>query len=162
MSENGYFDEEPIVVVPQKLPASFKLSTDDEKQQQELQQLVNQGKLRFYVVEGNRRTATVKILTDDSLRKKLKVTSDFPSASQKVVDELKVIPSKMTGKLISVSTTNRKKVLIELKSVETLQLVHKKQVLTYLRLSNLRLGLLINFGSAYIKSGIERIINGTL
>jgi GxxExxY protein len=55
-----------------------------------------------------------------------------------------------------------KKVIIELKSVETLLPVHKKQVLTYLKLSNLKLGLLINFGAPYIKSGIERIINGNL
>jgi GxxExxY protein len=52
------------------------------------------------------------------------------------------------------------KVIIELKSVETLLPVHKKQLLTYLRLSNLRLGLLINFGSAYIKDGIKRVVNG--
>ncbi len=51
------------------------------------------------------------------------------------------------------------KVIIELKSVETLLPVHKKQLLTYLRLSNLRLGLLINFGSAFIKDGIKRVVN---
>lgn len=55
-----------------------------------------------------------------------------------------------------------KKLVIELKSVETVLPVHKKQLLTYLRLSNLKLGLLINFGSAYIKDGIERVVNGTL
>ncbi len=55
-----------------------------------------------------------------------------------------------------------KKVVIELKSVETVLPVHKKQLLTYLRLSELKLGLLVNFGSAYIKDGIERVINGVL
>jgi GxxExxY protein len=55
-----------------------------------------------------------------------------------------------------------KKLVIELKSVETVLPVHKKQLLTYLRLSGLKLGLLINFGSAYIKDGIERVINGNL
>ena len=55
-----------------------------------------------------------------------------------------------------------KKIVIELKSVENLLPVHKKQLLTYLKLSNLRLGLLINFGAPYIKSRIESIINGTL
>ena len=55
-----------------------------------------------------------------------------------------------------------KKLVVELKSVETVLPVHKKQLLTYLRLSGLKLGLLINFGSAYIKDGIERVINGTL
>ncbi len=52
--------------------------------------------------------------------------------------------------------------VIELKSVETVLPVHKKQLLTYLRLSDRKLGLLINFGSAYIKDGIERVINGNL
>jgi hypothetical protein len=93
MAENGYFDEEPIVVIPQKLPTGFKLDNNIEKQQEQLQQLVNQGKLKFIVVEGNRRVATVKILTDDSLRKKIKVSDDFPKATLKVVDELKIIPA---------------------------------------------------------------------
>ncbi len=51
------------------------------------------------------------------------------------------------------------KVLIELKSIENLQPVHKKQTLTYLKLANLRLGLLINFGSHLLKDGIHRIVN---
>jgi GxxExxY protein len=50
--------------------------------------------------------------------------------------------------------------LIELKSVEKLAPVHFKQVLTYLRLSGLRLGLLINFGEAVIRGGIHRVANG--
>lgn len=53
-------------------------------------------------------------------------------------------------------------VLIELKSVEGLSAVHPKQTLTYLKLMNLKLGLLINFGEAKIKDGIKRIINGQL
>ena len=52
------------------------------------------------------------------------------------------------------------KVIIELKSVEIIAPVHKKQVLTYLRLLNLKLGLLINFGDALIKDGIYRIVHG--
>lgn len=50
-------------------------------------------------------------------------------------------------------------VLVELKSVETLAPVHKKQVLTYLKLSKLKLGLLINFGAPLLKDGIHRIVN---
>ncbi len=53
------------------------------------------------------------------------------------------------------------KVIVELKSVEHTQPVHKKQLLTYLRLHDKRLGLLINFGTALIKDGIERVVNGT-
>ena len=52
------------------------------------------------------------------------------------------------------------RVIIELKSVESIQPVHKKQLLTYLRLTDRRLGLLINFGEALIKDGISRIANG--
>lgn len=51
-------------------------------------------------------------------------------------------------------------VLVELKSVENLAPVHSKQVLTYLRLLNLPLGLLINFGAATFKEGCKRIVNG--
>ena len=49
--------------------------------------------------------------------------------------------------------------LFELKSVEKLARVHAKQVLTYLRLTGFRLGLLINFGEALLKDGIRRIAN---
>jgi GxxExxY protein len=51
------------------------------------------------------------------------------------------------------------KVIVELKSVELVAPVHKKQLLTYLRLLDARLGLLINFGSALIKNGIPRVVN---
>jgi len=54
------------------------------------------------------------------------------------------------------------KVIVELKSVETLLPVHAKQLLTQLRLSGLKLGLLINFGEAHLKNGIKRVINGRL
>lgn len=50
-------------------------------------------------------------------------------------------------------------VIIELKSVETLAPVHAKQLLTYLRLLDYRLGLLINFGAPVLKDGIKRIVN---
>ena len=49
--------------------------------------------------------------------------------------------------------------LVELKSVEKLAPVHTKQVLTYLRLMELPLGLLINFGAATMKEGIQRVLN---
>ena len=51
-------------------------------------------------------------------------------------------------------------VLVELKSIQALEPVHSKQVLTYLRLTNKRLGLLINFGESRIKDGIKRVVNG--
>jgi GxxExxY protein len=52
------------------------------------------------------------------------------------------------------------KVIVELKSVETTAPVHRKQVITYLRLADKRLGLLVNFGEALIKDGITRLVNG--
>jgi GxxExxY protein len=51
------------------------------------------------------------------------------------------------------------KVIIELKSVEEIAKVHQKQLLTYLKLTGLKLGLLINFNEALIKNGITRIVN---
>lgn len=54
------------------------------------------------------------------------------------------------------------RVLIELKSVEHIAEVHYKQVLTYLKLTNIKLGLLINFNEVLLKNGIHRIINGQL
>ena|SRR5258708_7715249 len=52
------------------------------------------------------------------------------------------------------------KLIVELKSLETLANVHSKQPLTQLRLSQRHLGLLINFGEVHLKNGIERIVNG--
>ena len=52
------------------------------------------------------------------------------------------------------------KVIVELKSVEKTSPVHSKQLLTYLRLADKKLGLLINFGDVLIKNGITRIVNG--
>jgi GxxExxY protein len=51
-------------------------------------------------------------------------------------------------------------VIVELKSIEKVLPIHKKQVLTYLRLLEMRLGLLINFGETLIKDGISRVANG--
>lgn len=52
------------------------------------------------------------------------------------------------------------KVIIEIKSVEKISPVHLKQLLTYIRVTNLKLGLLINFNEALIKNGIKRVANG--
>jgi GxxExxY protein len=51
-------------------------------------------------------------------------------------------------------------VIVELKSVEKLNPVHAKQLLTYLKLMGLKLGLLINFNEALLKDGIKRVVNG--
>jgi len=52
------------------------------------------------------------------------------------------------------------KVIVELKSVQRVARVHYKQLLTYLRVSDKRLGLLINFGAERIGDGIKRVVNG--
>jgi GxxExxY protein len=55
-----------------------------------------------------------------------------------------------------------KKVLLELKSIEAINNVHRKQLLTYLRLTEIKLGYLLNFGEDVMKNGINRTINGKL
>lgn len=51
------------------------------------------------------------------------------------------------------------KVIVELKSVETVMDIHRKQLLTYLKITDLKLGLLINFNESLLKNGIKRIVN---
>lgn len=53
-----------------------------------------------------------------------------------------------------------KRVIVEVKSVEHLHEVHRAQLLTYLRLTNTRLGLLLNFNVKYLRDGMRRIVNG--
>jgi GxxExxY protein len=52
------------------------------------------------------------------------------------------------------------KLIIEIKSIDTIAPVHYKQLLTYLRLTNIKLGLLINFNEELLKTGIKRVVNG--
>jgi GxxExxY protein len=52
------------------------------------------------------------------------------------------------------------KVIVEIKSVEKLSNAHLKQLLTYIKITNLKLGLLINFNEALIKNGIKRVVYG--
>lgn len=54
------------------------------------------------------------------------------------------------------------KVLLELKSVDRTSNVHKKQILTYLKLTGIKLGFLLNFGESLMKDGIHRILNGAV
>lgn len=55
-----------------------------------------------------------------------------------------------------------KQIIIEIKSVRAIEVVFKKQLLTYLKLSGLKLGLLINFGGALLKGNIERLVVGEI
>lgn len=79
------------------------------------------------------------------------------------VERQVAVPVKYKGVVIDnafrVDLLIERKLLIELKSVERNAPVHGKQVLTYLRLMNLPLGLLMNFGMATFKDGLQRIVN---
>ncbi|RLJ34509.1 GxxExxY protein [Chryseobacterium sp. 7] len=55
-----------------------------------------------------------------------------------------------------------KKFVLEIKSIDSLQDIHLAQILTYLRLSNCKLGMLINFNTLQFKNGVKRVINGIL
>ena len=55
-----------------------------------------------------------------------------------------------------------KKFVIEIKSIESLNDIHMAQILTYLRLSGCKLGMLINFNTVQFKHGVKRVINGLL
>ncbi|MCA0429093.1 MAG: hypothetical protein LCH32_01170 [Bacteroidetes bacterium] len=95
MSENGYFDEEPIILVPKTIPAGIDVNADTDTVQKQLAELVKAKKIEFIVVEGNRRTATAKILTDSELRTKLKIREgSFPSPKNNAVrEDLSILPS---------------------------------------------------------------------
>ena len=72
-----------------------------------------------------------------------------------VFDEGEVFPAAFRIDLLV-----ERSVIVEIKSVERLAPVHGKQVLTYLRLTGLQAGLLINFNCAVLKDGVQRIVNG--
>ena len=92
------------------------------------------------------------ILEHELHQRGLKVQRQVPISI--VYDELEIKDSFRADLIVE------DKLIIELKSVEKLQPLHSKQLLTYLRLSNLKLGLLINFGAPLIKDGIVRVANG--
>ncbi|MBN1647406.1 MAG: GxxExxY protein [Spirochaetales bacterium] len=80
-----------------------------------------------------------------------------------IVERQKSVPFVFEGECFSdafrIDLFIENRLILELKSVEQILRVHKKQKLTYLRLMNLPLGLLLNFGSAYLKDGIKRVVN---
>lgn len=73
------------------------------------------------------------------------------------------VPLQYKGKLVEVGfradVVMEKRLLLELKAVDSLLPIHKAQVITYLKLLNLPLGLLINFNVPLIKDGIKRVLN---
>ena len=81
-----------------------------------------------------------------------------------IVERQKPLPVIRRGKELDLSYRTdlivENKVIVEVKSVQEIHPVHPKQLLTYLKLTDLKLGLLINFNSPLIKTGITRIVNG--
>ncbi|MDQ7065404.1 MAG: GxxExxY protein [candidate division KSB1 bacterium] len=77
----------------------------------------------------------------------------------------KEVPIPVTWKQVTMELGFRadliveEKVIVEIKSLEKLNPVHSKQLLTYLKIADKRLGLLVNFGEQLIKNGIHRIVN---
>lgn len=99
-------------------------------------------------------SAYLLVLKHELERRGLKVEMEKPIA---LVYEGLELPEAFRADLIVEGL-----VIVELKSVEALADVHKKQLLTYLKLTKLRLGLLINFGAPRIKEGIVRVANGVV
>ena len=81
-----------------------------------------------------------------------------------IVERQKSLPVVWRGQKLNLNYRTdlivENKVIIEIKSIQEIHPVHPKQLLTYLKLSKLKLGLLINFNSPLIKTGITRIVNG--
>jgi GxxExxY protein len=92
------------------------------------------------------------VLTHELERRGLRVQREVPIAVR--YDDLRFDVGFRADLLVN------ELVIVELKSVEHDAPVHKKQVLTYVKLANLRLGLLVNFGAAKLKDGVTRLVNG--
>lgn len=75
-----------------------------------------------------------------------------------------IIPVKYKGTIVRdplcLDILVEKKVIVEVKATEKEHTIHQVQLLTYLRLTDMKLGLLINFGQSCVKDGIHRIVNG--
>lgn len=73
-----------------------------------------------------------------------------------------VYQEKILDKIFRIDILVEDKVLIEVKSIDAITPVHHKQVLTYLKLTGIKLGILVNFNVDHIKSGVFRKINGVI
>ena len=119
----------------------------------EIAQIVVDTSLRIHKATGPGLLESVyeTILADELERRGLSVTRQL---SIPIVFKGRVFDEGFRADLVV-----NDKVIIELKSVEFVKDVHKKQLLTYLKLSGKKLGLLINFGETLIKDGITRVVN---
>src|ERR1700687_5552307 len=130
-----------------------KLAEDAKMTENEISKIVIEEALRLHRARGPGLLETVdEVVLADALRERgLEVVRQIP------------IPIVVNGKRFDegfrADLLVNAKVLIELKSIERLAPVHKKQVVTYLRLMGLKLGLLINFGGELLKGNVERLVN---
>jgi hypothetical protein len=90
MGKNGYFDEEPLVVVPQKIPTTLVAGAKNGGSKK-YRDFIERKDTHFTVVEGNRRLATAMILQDAALQEELKVRS-WPAISADVRADLGILP----------------------------------------------------------------------
>jgi hypothetical protein len=95
MAKNGYFDEEPLVVIPKNLPKKlqnrvYRLTTDGAL---EYRAFITDGNTEFVVAEGNRRLATAKLLHDSNLRTRLKRAKSWPTPSAEVLQDISQLPA---------------------------------------------------------------------
>jgi hypothetical protein len=88
MAENGYFDEEPLVAVPDELPSDLG---DGDPNSEKFRDFIDRDSTELVVVEGNRRLATAKLLLNPELRGKLRI-KHWPSLSEQVADDLANLP----------------------------------------------------------------------
>lgn len=92
MSENGYFDEEPLVAIPENLPNEFENFTYEEFiASEEYLTFIKNPATKFIVVEGNRRLSTIKLLLQSELRSTLKIRN-FPEISDEVKEDISILP----------------------------------------------------------------------
>lgn len=88
--ENGYFDEEPIIVVPKNIPEglSFEAYKTPEELAKAIQELITAGKISFVVLEGNRRISSIKMIIDSELRNQLNIDKIYPKtdSNEKLYD----------------------------------------------------------------------------
>jgi hypothetical protein len=93
--ENGYFDEEPIIIVPNKIPSNFTFSAYPKPDDlaTAIQNLINENKISFVVVEGNRRVSAIKLITDLQLRKNLNIDKVYPKSDNiDIINDISNIP----------------------------------------------------------------------
>lgn len=93
--ENGYFDEEPIIIVPNKIPSSFSFSNykNPDDLTTAINDLIAKKEIDFTVVEGNRRVSTIKLITDSNFRKKLEIDKYYPKTDNpQIIDDITSIP----------------------------------------------------------------------